>query len=52
MINNMYDGGNDDNNDLSTAEQIWIIIGLCSIVPIIFFILMLFAMLMTGGNLI
>lgn len=48
MINNMYDGGNDDNNDLSTAEQIWIIIGIFSIIPLIFFILMLFVMLMKG----
>lgn len=31
----MYDGGSDDdNNDLSTTEQIWIVIGICSIIPI------------------
>lgn len=27
----MYDGGSDD---LSTTEQIWIVIGICSIIPI------------------
>lgn len=44
----MYDGGDDDNNDLSDAERIWLTIGIFSIIPMMFFILYLFVMLMKG----
>jgi len=40
----------DDEDDKTESEKIWLFIGICSIIPIIFFILMLFVMLMKSGN--